>query len=85
MANAASSHGSPPCATSQRSSRSVLPGRGRGMGEESTTATGEKPEGSQVREPMAASASDAEGGQETVLVAEQEDSYRDGLAFECGC
>ena len=43
MAQGASSQGSPLCATSHSNSRSVLPGRGKGMTEESTTATEKSP------------------------------------------
>jgi hypothetical protein len=39
----ASSHGSPLCATSPNNNRSVLPGRGRGITEESTTETEKSP------------------------------------------
>jgi len=47
-----SSQGLPLCATSHSNSRSVLPGRGRGMTEESTTATEKKAQRSQVRKPV---------------------------------
>ena len=40
---AARSHGSPPCATSQSRSKSVLPGTGRGITEESSAATAKIP------------------------------------------
>src|ERR1019366_3448189 len=43
MAQGASSHGLPLCATSQSSNRSVLPGMGRGITEESITATEKSP------------------------------------------
>src|ERR1039458_974290 len=43
MAHGASSQGSPLCATSHSNSRSVLPGRGKGMTEESSTATEKSP------------------------------------------
>ena len=43
MAIGPSSHGLPLCATSHSNSRSVLPGIGKGIGEESTTATKKSP------------------------------------------
>ena len=45
MAQGVRSHGSPPCATSQISSMSALPGSERGMTEESTNATVKSPRG----------------------------------------
>ena len=52
MAIEASSKGFPLCATSHNSSRSVLPGRGKGIAEEIDHGNGEEPQGSQVREPV---------------------------------